>query len=219
MVQTAEDRDANDSGSHRWPRRGQMSGAVGGLHPKSAMGPAMIVGEVVVENALSMLLVFEDDVVEAVPAQGAYDPLAEGIGRGRARWCGEEAGAESSDAAVEVGAIDRVSVVDEESGDLLSIAGRLRDALGGPGSAWMFGDAGVDDGASAEGENDEDVKEAESRRDEDEEVAGPGLVRWLRMNVVQRWPRCRSRLDGRYLATVRGEIWWPSLANSAAMIC
>jgi hypothetical protein len=159
MVQTAEDRDANDSGSHRWPRRGQMSGAVGGLHPKSAMGPAMIV------------------------------------------------------------AIDRVSVVDEESGDLLSIAGRLRDALGGPGSAWMFGDAGVDDGASAEGENDEDVKEAESRRDEDEEVAGPGLVRWLRMNVVQRWPRCRSRLDGRYLATVRGEIWWPSLANSAAMIC
>ena len=53
------------------------------------MGPAMIVGEVVVENALSMLLVFEDDVVEAVPAQGAYDPLAEGIGRGRARWCGE----------------------------------------------------------------------------------------------------------------------------------
>ena len=80
------------------------------------------------------------------------------------------------DAAVEVGAIDRVSVVDEESRDLLSIAGRLRDALGGPGSAWMFGDAGVDDGASAEGENDEDVKEAESPRDEDEEVAGPGLV-------------------------------------------
>jgi len=90
------------------------------------------------------LLVFEDDVVEAVPAQGAFDPLAEGIGRGRARWCGEEAGAESSDGAVEVGAIDRVSVVDEESGDLLGIAGGLRDALGGPGSAWMLGDACVD---------------------------------------------------------------------------
>ena len=136
----------------------------------------MIVGEVVVENALSMLLVFEDDVVEAVPAQGADHPLAEGIGRGRARWCGEESGAKSSDAALEVGAIDRVSVVDEESGDLLGIAGRLRDALGGPGSAWMLGDAGVDDGASAEGENDEDVEDAESPCDEDEEVAGPGLV-------------------------------------------
>src|ERR1017187_8158251 len=153
-----------------------MSGAVGGLHPKSAMGPAMIVGEVVVENALSMLLVFEDDVVEAVPAQGADDPLAEGIGRGRARWCGEESGAECSDAALEVGAVDRVSVVDEESGDLLGIAGRLRKALGGPAGAWVLGDAGVDDRASAEGENDEDVKDAESPRDEDEEVAGRGLV-------------------------------------------
>jgi hypothetical protein len=40
----------------------------------------------------------------------------------------------------------------------------------------MLGDACVDDGASAEGENDEDVKDAESARDEDEEVAGPGLV-------------------------------------------
>ena len=77
---------------------------------------------------------------------------------------------------MEVGAVDRVSVVDEESGDLLSIAGRLRDALGGPAGAWVLGDAGVDDRASAEGENDEDVEEAESPRDEDEEVAGPGLV-------------------------------------------
>jgi hypothetical protein len=158
------------------PRRGQVSGAVGRLHPKSAMGPAMVVGQVLVENPLSMLLVFDDDVVESVPAQGADHPLAEGVGRWRARWCGEESGAKSSDAAMEVGAIDRVSVVDEESGDLVGIAGRLRKALGGPAGAWVLGDAGVDDRAPAEGENDEDVKEAESPRDEDEEVAGPGLV-------------------------------------------
>src|SRR5450631_1710912 len=96
--------------------------------------------------------------------------------RRRARRSGEESGAESADAALEVGAVDRVSVVDEESGDLVSIAGRLRDALGGPSGAWVLGDAGVDNRASAEGENDEDVKEAEFPRDEDEEVAGPGLV-------------------------------------------
>jgi hypothetical protein len=176
MVQTAEDRGGNDWGSFWRPRRGQVSGAVGWLHSKSAMGPAMVVGEVVVENALGMLLVFDDDVVEAVPAEGADHALAEGIGRRRARRSGEDSGAESADAAVEVGAVDRVSVVDEESGDLLSIAGRLRDALGGPAGAWMLGDAGVDDRASAEGENDEDVEEAESRGHEDEEVAGPGLV-------------------------------------------
>jgi hypothetical protein len=34
----------------------------------------------------------------------------------------------------------------------------------------------VDDGAPAEGENDENVEDAESRGDEDEEVTGPGLV-------------------------------------------
>jgi hypothetical protein len=153
-----------------------VPGAVGGLHSEAAMGPAMVVGQVVVENALGMFLVFDDDVVETIPADGADHALGEGIGRWRARWCGEESGAESSDAAVEVGAIDRVSVVDEESGDLLGIAGCLRDALGGPAGGWMLGDAGVDDGASAEGENDEDVKDAESARDEDEEVAGPGLV-------------------------------------------
>ena len=83
-------------------------------------GAAMVAGQVVVENALSMLLVFDDDVVEAVPAQGTDHPLAERIGRWRARRCGEESGAESSDAAMEVGAIDRVSVVDEESRDLVA---------------------------------------------------------------------------------------------------
>ena len=77
---------------------------------------------------------------------------------------------------MEVGAVDRVSVVDKESRDLVGIAGRLRKALGGPAGAWVLGDAGVDDRASAEGENDEDVKDTESTRDEDEEVAGPGLV-------------------------------------------
>ena len=57
-----------------------MPGAIGGLHSEAAMGPAMVVGQVVVENALSMLLVFDGDVVEAVPAEGADHALAEGIG-------------------------------------------------------------------------------------------------------------------------------------------
>ena len=140
------------------------------------MGPAMVVGQVVLENALGMPLVLYDDVVKAVPAQGTDHPLAERIGRWCARWCGEEPGAECSDAAMEVGAIDRVSVVDEESRDLLGIACRLGDALGGPAGGWMLRDASVDDRSPVEGKNDEDVEDAESRGDEDEEVAGPGLV-------------------------------------------
>jgi hypothetical protein len=153
-----------------------VSGAVGGLHSKGAVGPAMIVGQVVAENALGMLLVPDDDVVEAVPAQDTDHPLAERIGRWRPRWCGEELGAQSSDAAVEVGSIDGVSVVDEESRNLLGIAGRVDDALGGPAGGWMLGDTGVDNGASAKRENDEDVEESESRGDKDDEVTGPGFV-------------------------------------------
>ena len=175
-METAEDRDSSDWGSLWRTSRGEVSSAVGRLHPQAAMGPAMIVGQVVVENAFGMPLVLDDDVVEAVPAQGTDYRLAERIGRWCARWCGEEPGAESSDAAMEVGAIDRVSVVDEESRELLGIAGRLGDALGGPASGWMLGDASVDDPAPVQGENDEDVEDAESRGDDDEEVAGPGLV-------------------------------------------
>ena len=54
-----------------------MSSAVGRLHPQTAMGPAMVVGQAVVENARGMLLILDDDVVEAVPAQGTHCPLAE----------------------------------------------------------------------------------------------------------------------------------------------
>src|SRR5215470_9378011 len=41
--------------------------------------------------------------------------------------------------------------------------------------------------------------------------------RWFRMNVVQRCPRPRARPTGRYLATVRGETRYPSLASSPAI--
>jgi hypothetical protein len=45
-----------------------------------------------------------DHVVETIPADGADHALGEGIGRGRARRSGEVSGAESADAAQEVGA-------------------------------------------------------------------------------------------------------------------
>src|SRR5450631_496598 len=176
MMQTTEDRDANDSDSFLRPRWRQVSCAVGRLHPQATMRPAMIVGQVVAENPFRMRLVLDDDVVEAVPAEGADDSLAEGICLGRARRCGEEPGAESTDTAAEVGAVDGVSVVDEKARDVLAIAGGLGDALRCPAGVWMRGDTGVDDPAAAEREHDEDVEEVESCGDEDEEVAGPCLV-------------------------------------------
>jgi hypothetical protein len=66
MMETAADWDAIDWGSLWRTRRGQVSGAVGGLHSKAATGPTVIIGQVVAENALGMLLVPDDDVVEAI---------------------------------------------------------------------------------------------------------------------------------------------------------
>ena len=59
-----------------------MSGAVGRLHSEAAMGPAMVVGQVVVENALGMFLVFDDDVVETIPAEGSITRSAKGLAVG-----------------------------------------------------------------------------------------------------------------------------------------
>jgi hypothetical protein len=89
-------------------------------------------GYVVEENPLGVVLVLDDDVVEAVAAEGADHPLAERVGLWRARRLGEESGAESADAAAKVGAVDRVTVVDEEARDLLGIYGRVYEALRGP---------------------------------------------------------------------------------------
>jgi hypothetical protein len=83
MMETAEDRNTNDAGSLWRPRWRQVSGAVRRLHPKAPMGATVVVGHIVAENALGMLLVLDDDVVEAVSAERADNALRERIGEGR----------------------------------------------------------------------------------------------------------------------------------------
>ena len=105
-METAEDRGSKDAGALRRPTWWEVLGAVGRLHAKTSMWPTVVVGYVVMENPLGLVFVLDDDVVEAVPAEGADHPLAERVGLGRARRRGEESGAESADAAAKVGAVD-----------------------------------------------------------------------------------------------------------------
>jgi hypothetical protein len=139
------------------------------------MGTTVIEGRVLAEDALGMSLVPDDDVVEAVPAEGSNRPFAEGVGFGRSGRRDEEAGPEPLNTPAEVGAVDRVPVMDEEA-RTLAIADSLDEALGSPDSAGVRGNARVHEAAAVEGENDEDVEEAESAGHEDEEVAGPSLA-------------------------------------------
>ena len=58
-------------------------------HPLAAMGPAMVVGQVVVENAIGMMLVLGDDVIEQsrrrVPITRSPNVLAVGARGGVVR--------------------------------------------------------------------------------------------------------------------------------------
>ena len=137
----------------------------------------MIEAEVLAKDALGMVLVADDDVVEAIPAEGADHALAEGVGSRRSRGGSEEPRAEPADAAAKVGAVDRVPVMDEEPGSLLAVGGGLDEPLGGPVGAGVRRDAGVDDLAAVESEDHEDVQDAEPSGHENEEVAGPGLAK------------------------------------------
>ena len=203
MMQTTEDRDAHDSGSVWRPTWGQVSGAVRRLHPKTAVGPTVVVRNVVVEDALGVVLVPDDDVVEAVPAERTDHALAERVGLGCARRRGEESGAESADAAAKVGALDRVAVVDEEARNLMSICRGLDDALRGPAGAGMVGNGGVDDLAAAKGEHDEHAEDAESGGQDEEEVAGPGFMQMVAYEGVPT------------LATLTIEAGWTVLGDGA----
>jgi hypothetical protein len=136
MVETTEDRGGKDAGAFGRAGWGQVFGAVGRLHAEASVRSAVVVGYVVVEKPLGVVLVLDDDVVEAVSSERADHTLAEGVGLGRPRRCGEKSGAEPANAAAKVGAVDRVTVVDEEARNLASVGCGFNDALRGPAGRW-----------------------------------------------------------------------------------
>jgi hypothetical protein len=126
-----------------------MPGTVGRLHVKAAVRATVVVADVLFQDALGMPLSQYDDVVEAVPANGADDPFAIGVRFRGARGCGEEPRSQPADTTSEVGAIDGVPVMDQKPRRELGIGDGLDHALGGPGAAWMLGDAQMDDSTAA----------------------------------------------------------------------
>ena len=106
MMESAEDRDPDDLGSlgRTWWR--EVISTIGRLHAKPAMGPTKVEGDVLAEDALGMVLVANDDVVEAIPTESADRALTESVGLGRSRRRGEQTGTEPADAASKVGAVD-----------------------------------------------------------------------------------------------------------------
>ena len=64
----------------------------------------------------------------------------------------------------------------DQKARMLAIGDGLDEASSGPDPAGVLGDARVDDLTAVEGENDEDVEEAEPAGYDNKEVAGSGLA-------------------------------------------
>ena len=85
MMQTTKHRNANDLRPHGWSWRSQMACAIGRLHAKTAMGTAMVVADVLVDDPFCVSPAPDDDVVETVPTQRSDSALAKCVRRGRPR--------------------------------------------------------------------------------------------------------------------------------------
>jgi hypothetical protein len=176
VVKTAEDGRRDDAGIGRRAGWWQVKGAIWRLHPQPAMRPSVVVAQVLIEDALGMALVSNNHVIEAVSAERADHALCECVGLWSARWSQEGTCAQTANTTSEDGAVDRVSVMDQEARRDLGICDGLDHALGGPCAGWMLGDAQVDDPAAVKSEDHEDVKDAEPRGDHYQEIARPGLL-------------------------------------------
>lgn len=91
-----------------------------------------------------------DDVVETITTERADHSLSECVGL-RSAWLGhQDTRAQATDSACKVAAVNRVPVVDENTRRHVGVSDGFDQALGGPGTGWMFGDAHVDDATAAE---------------------------------------------------------------------
>ena len=106
--------------------------AIRRLHAKPAMWPAMVVPNVLAQDALCVEIVEDDEVVEAISPERPDDPFAKRV---RLRGSGrrdQASRAEAFHSPSEVGAIDRVAVVNEEPWRMvLAVAHSLNEGLGG----------------------------------------------------------------------------------------
>jgi len=101
----------------RWcrPYRRQPACAERRLGVQPAMRAAMVVTDVLAQDALCVSLIHDDHVVEAFPPKGSDHSFAIRIGLRCSRRRGETPRAEALHPAPEPGAVDRVAIVDEEA--------------------------------------------------------------------------------------------------------
>ena len=118
-----------------------------------------------------MGLAQNEEVIQALAADGADHPLHEGVLPGRARGGEDLADPHALDSPRELLAVDRVSITEQEPGSRI-VRERLDDLLGGPDGRGVVRDVEVEEFAAVVAEHDEDEQETEGQGRHEEEVDG-----------------------------------------------
>ena len=121
MVESAEDRRCQDPGSLRQPMPVGLQldrlaiGRIRKTRPEARVRSGLVVvAHVLPKHAQQVPAGKRDEVVEAVPADGTDEPLAERVRLGRPKGRPQRAHAEAADGLVDLGVERAPTVVDQE---------------------------------------------------------------------------------------------------------
>jgi len=143
------------------------------IPPQGEVRPGFIVvEEVLLENPLEVVLVENDEVVEAFSADGPGHPFSVGVLPGRLGRGEDLPDTNSPDDPPALFAVGTIPIP-QEVARLGAVPGKgLPDLLGGPSGGRMGGDVEVNDAPTVVGENHETEEKPEGSRGNDEEIAG-----------------------------------------------
>ena len=202
VMEPAEDRSRNNVLGRDSSHGRQLARAIRWLHAKTAMGSAMIVTSIFLQDARGVNLVEDNHMVEAIPAQSSVQTFADGVGLRGSWWRDQAKGPTASHAPTEIVAVDGITVADQESRiHVVPIGDGFDKALPRKLRAWRWCDSDVDDLSSGQVNDDEAVQDLEAQGDYCKKIARPGLMEMV------------ANKRGPALATVARQVRWSVLGD------
>ena len=164
----------------------------GAIHLQGLMrSPSVVVVEVAGEDAAQVPFIHHDHVVEAFSTDASDESFDERI-LPRTSWGSDHlVDAHVLDTALEVLAVDAVTIAQEEPWSLIP-GESIDDLLSRPGCSWIRGDAEMQDAPTLVGEDEEDEEDLIPHGRHDEEVNGHDVSDVILQEAL---PRLRRRLS------------------------
>jgi len=202
VMEATEDRSTNDvpwrnTADGRKPTRAEW-----GLHAKTTVRPAVVIANILVQDARGVNLVEDDHMVEAIAAQSSVQTLANGVGLRRSWWSDQATCPAALHSPTEIATIDGIPVADQESRiHVVPIGDGFDKTLPRKLRARRWCNSDVDDLSSGQVHDDEAVQDLEAQGDYCKEIARPGLMEMV------------ANKRGPALATVARQVRWSVLGD------